>query len=549
MKARVLHPTSIGILLIAVLVGNAAAQSAQEPVDDEALNIIRSEGLENSQVMDYLSWMTDVYGPRLTGSPMMDAANDWAANQFEEMGLSNIQKVAWGPFGAGWTLEHYNVEMTTPQGTYPIMAFPKAWSPGTDGHISGEVVVVTAETEDELEAYRGQLAGKVVLIGDQRDVEEWFGPLAKRRDDANLLKLANEGPPSEGGRRYSEEIMARYRFQRQVMSFVITQKPAAIFDRGSKGDYGTVFVSSASVPTDPSAGWRSGPRAWHIPAPETVPQLTMAVEHYNRIVRLLEKAIPVTVNLHLRVTFNDDDPMEYNVTAEMPGTDPDVGEELVMLGGHYDSWHAGTGATDNASGCAVMMEAMRILNKVYAEKGTGPRRTIRVAFWTGEEQGLLGSRHYVQQHFAESDGLGQPPTSLKPDHANFSAYYNIDNGTGKVRGVYLQGNEKVAPIFRAWLEPFEDLGASTLTLSNTSGTDHLSFDAAGLPGFQFIQEPIAYSTRTHHSNMDVYDHAVADDLKQVATVVASFVYHTAERDARLPRKPLKMAETAAAGTQ
>ncbi len=536
--------------LVLMVVASATAVAQTEPVDDEAVKIIREQGLEYSQVMEYLSWMTDVYGPRLTGSPMMDAANDWAASQFEEMGLVNVRKEAWGPFGSGWTLEHYNVEMTTPQGTFPLMAYPKAWSPGTEGHVSGEVVVVEAESEEELEAYRGKLAGKVVLMGDQREVEEWFDPLARRRDDSNLLDLANEGPPSEGGRRrYSEEAMARYRFQRQMMSFVITEKPAAIFDRGSKGDYGTVFVSSASVPTDPDAGWRSGPRAYDIPAPETVPQLTMAVEHYNRIVRLVEKEIPVTVNLHLRVAFNEDDPMEHNVTAEMAGTDPEVGDEVVMLGGHYDSWHAGTGATDNASGCAVMMEAMRILKHVYAEKGSGPRRTIRVAFWSGEEQGLLGSRHYVQQHFAESDGLGQPPTAIKPEHADFSAYYNIDNGTGKIRGVYLQGNEKVAPIFRSWLEPFEDLGASTLTLSNTGGTDHLSFDAAGLPGFQFIQEPIAYSTRTHHSNMDVYDHAVADDLRQVATIVASFVYHTAERDERLPRKQLKMAETAAVGTQ
>ena len=245
-----------------------------------------------------------------------------------------------------------------------------------------------------------------------------------------------------------------------MMSFVITEKPAAIFDRGSKGDYGTMFVSSASVPTDPDADWRSGPRAYDIPAPETVPQLTMAVEHYNRIVRLAEKQIPVTVNLHLRVAFHEDDPMEYNVTAEMAGTDPEVGDELVMLGGHYDSWHAGTGATDNATGCAVMMEAMRILQEVYAAKGTGPRRTIRVAFWSGEEQGLLGSRNYVQQHFAESEGFGQAPTALKPEHANFSAYYNIDNGTGKVRGVYLQGNEKVAPIFRSWLEPHGRHGPS-----------------------------------------------------------------------------------------
>jgi hypothetical protein len=343
--------------------------------------------------------------------------------------------------------------------------------------------------------------------------------------------------------------MQRYRFQRQVASFVLSEKPAAILDRGSKGDYGTIFVSSARVPVAPDAGWRDGPSAYDIPAPETVPQFTVAVEHYNRLVRIAQKGLPVSINLHLRVAFNEEDPMEYNVTGELDGTDPAIGDEVVILGGHYDSWHAGTGATDNATGSAVMMEAMRILKHVYAEKGTGPRRTIRIGLWTGEEQGLLGSRSYVQQHFAESDGLGQPPTALKPEHEKFSAYYNMDNGTGKIRGVYMQGNAEVEPIFRSWLQPFSDLGASTLSLQNTGGTDHLAFDAVGLPGFQFIQEPMAYSTRTHHSNMDVYDHAVADDLKQAATIIASFAYHTAERDEKLPRKKLKMAETAPVGTQ
>jgi hypothetical protein len=549
MKSR-WYSLPVGLLLSAAVVLSADAQGVPEPVDEEAIATIREQGLEHSQVMDYLSWMTDVYGPRLTGSPMLDAATDWAARSMEEMGLVNVRKEAWGPFGSGWTLEHYNVEATTPQGIFPLTAYPKAWSPGTEGHVSGEVVIVRAETEEDLNQYRGKLGGKVVLMEDIREVDEWFDPLAKRRDDTALLNLANAPLPGErGGRRYSEEAMQRYRFQRQAASFVLSEKPAAILDRGSKGDYGTIFVSSARVPVAPDAGWRDGPSAYDIPAPETVPQFTVAVEHYNRLVRIAQKGLPVSVNLHLRVAFNEEDPMEYNVTGELAGTDPAIGDEVVILGGHYDSWHAGTGATDNATGSAVMMEAMRILKHVYAEKGNGPRRTIRIGLWTGEEQGLLGSRSYVQQHFAESEGLGQPPTALKPEHEKFSAYYNMDNGTGKIRGVYMQGNTEVEPIFRSWLQPFSDLGASTLSLQNTGGTDHLSFDAAGLPGFQFIQEPMAYSTRTHHSNMDVYDHAVADDLKQAATIIASFAYHTAERDDKLPRKQLKMAETASVGTQ
>jgi Zn-dependent M28 family amino/carboxypeptidase len=269
-----------------------------------------------------------------------------------------------------------------------------------------------------------------------------------------------------------------------------------------------------------------------------IPQATLAVEHYNRIYRLLEKGFPVTMELNMDVTYTDDDPMERNVIGEIPGTDTDLKDEVVMLGAHLDSWHAGTGATDNGAGSAVMMEVMRILQAVYAETGKQPRRTIRLALWTGEEQGLLGSRAYVNDHFATTAGRGQPPTELKPEHDAFSAYYNMDNGTGKVRGVYLQGNETVAPIFRAWLKPFNDLGAATLTMSNTGGTDHLSFDGVGLPGFQFIQEPIAYSSRTHHSTLDVLDHAIEDDLKQAATIIASFVYHTAQRDEKLPRKPL-----------
>lgn len=540
---------SAGLFMVVVIATGSNAQNSTEPVDDEVIALIRQEGLEHSRVMDYLSWMTDVYGPRLTGSPMLDSATDWAVGALDEIGLVNVRKEAWGPFGSGWTLEHYNVEATTPEGSFPLTAYPKAWSPGTDGHVSGDVVVVEAESQEDLDGYRGQLAGKVVLMGGIREVDEWFDPLAKRRDDSDLLSLANAGLPESGGRRYSEEALKRYRFRRQLTSFVINEKPLAILDRGTKGDYGTIFVSSASVPVPPDANWRSGPRAYNIPAPETVPQLTLAVEHFNRLARIVEKGIPVSVNLHLRVSFDEDDPMEYNVTGELAGTDTETGDEVVMLGGHFDSWHAGTGATDNATGCAVMMEAMRILKHVYAEKGSGPRRTIRIGLWTGEEQGLLGSRHYVRQHFVESEGFGQPPTSLKPEHGMFSAYYNLDNGTGKIRGVYMQGNEAVEPIFRAWLEPFDDLGASTLTLRNTGGTDHLSFDAAGLPGFQFIQEPIAYSTRTHHSNMDVYDHAVADDLMQAATIVAAFAYHTAERDDMLPRKPLKMADTASVGAR
>jgi carboxypeptidase Q len=525
---------------------NLLARQA-EPVDKDVVALIREQGLDNSHVMEYLSWMTDVYGGRLTGSPAIDGASKWALGAFEEMGLENVHKESWGPFGRGWTVEHFNVQASTEYGSFSINSYPKAWSPGTDGHVSGEAVMVSAETEEELEAYRGKLAGKIVLMQNARELKEPFEGLATRRSDSNLLAMANAAPRSAGGRgggrRYSEEAMRRFQLSRKVQAFVINEKPLAVLDRGRNGDYGTIFVSGAAVPTPPDAGFFGGARAYEKDAPETVPQLTASVEPYNRMIRLLEKNIPVTIDLMLKVKWTDDDPMEYNLFGEIPGTDPEIGKELVMVGGHFDSWHSGTGATDDGSGSAVMMEVMRILKSVYASEGRSPRRTIRIGLWTGEEQGLLGSRAYVNDHFAETAERGQAPTSLKPEHETFSAYYNLDNGSGKIRGVYMQGNSAVEPIFRRWLLPFADLGASTLTINNTGGTDHLAFDAVGLPGFQFIQEPIAYSTKTHHSNMDVYDHTIAEDLKQAATIIASFVYNTAERDQKMPRKPLPRPQT------
>lgn len=539
---RVTRIVSLFLVLVApVFATPLAAQAQREPVDEEVVALIREEGLENSHVMEYLGWMTDVFGGRLTGSPALDAASDWAVAEFEKLGMTNVYKDEWGPFGTGWTLKGLSMMAETEYGSFAVTAYPKAWSPGTDGAKSGEVVLVQAETDAEVEQYRGRLGGKVVLMQDIREVEEPFEPLATRRDDGDLLGLANAYPRGGGGsgfRRRSQDADAaeRARIQRELTSLVFAEKPLAILDRGSKGDYGTIFVSAASVPAPADAGFADRPRAWDVSKPETAPQLTVAVEHYNRIVRLLERDIPVTIELDLAVEFTDDDPMEYNVIGEFAGTDAEVGDEIVMVGAHYDSWHSGTGATDNGSGSAVMMEAMRILKNVYEAEGRSPKRTIRIGLWTGEEQGLIGSREYVEEVFAERGANGGPPQNVKPAYDLFSAYYNLDNGTGKIRGVYQQGNAAVEPIFRAWLAPFADLGASTLSLSNTGGTDHLSFDRVGLPGFQFIQEPIAYGSRTHHSNMDNYDHAIADDLKQAATIIASFVYHTAERAEKLPRK-------------
>ncbi len=529
---------ALTLLLIASFAAPVQAQVEAEPVDDAAVELIRKAGMEDSHVMDYMTWMTDVYGARLTGSPALDAASDWALGEFRELGMTNVHKDEWGPFGRGWTLDEMMATVRTPYGSFPLNAYPKAWSPGTNGKMSGEVVMINAESLEDLEQYRGKLEGKIVMMQEIRQVEEPFEALALRRDDSNLLNLANAAPSQvrrrRGNRRGGNaDFMARRQLQQQMTNMVFAEKPLAIIDRGSKGDYGTIFVSGASVPASSDPNVRM--RAWDVSKPQTVPQMTVAVEHYNRIARLLEKDIPVSLDLSIGVTFNDDDPMESNIIGEFKGSDSEVGDEVVMLGAHFDSWHAGTGATDNASGSAVMMEAMRILKNVYAELGRAPRRTIRIGLWTGEEQGLLGSRAYVGETLAERGENGGAPDT-KPAYEKFSAYYNMDNGTGKIRGVYMQGNAAVEPIFRSWLTPFNDLGASTLTISNTGGTDHQSFDGVGLPGFQFIQEPIAYGSRTHHSNMDVYDHTIADDLKQAATIIASFAYHTAERAELIPRK-------------
>lgn len=533
--------TFSGLLTTLFVVLLVLPVQAQEPVDADVVAAIRKHGLEQSQVMDILSWLTDVHGPRLTGSPGLDSAAQWAADELASWGLKNAHLEPWGPFGRGWTLNRFSMQATSPA-VFPVHAYPKAWSGSTNGPVEAEVVIFNPGPDEDLARYRGQLNGKIVLIEGVREVEEPFEPLAQRRDAENLLELANAAGQDVREFRYDADRLREMRLRQQRFQFLYDEQPAAILDRSYKGDYGTIFVSGASVPAPADAGWRDRPSAYDLDAGDVIPQVTVAVEHYNRLYRLVEKGFPVRVMLELDASYHAEDPMEYNVVAEIPGTDPAIGDELVMVGAHLDSWHAGTGTTDNGAGSAVMMEAMRILQQVFQETGKQPRRTIRIALWTGEEQGLHGSRAYVNDHFAEIGGWGEPPRSLKPGHDKLSAYYNLDNGTGKIRGVYLQGNADVAPIFRAWMAPFHDLGAGTLTISNTSGTDHLSFDAVGLPGFQFIQEPIAYSTRTHHSNMDLYDHAIADDLKQAATIIASFVYHTAMRNEKLPRKVLEIAE-------
>jgi hypothetical protein len=505
----------------------------QEKVDLDAISRIRHEEFYNSKVMDIASGLMDGIGERLTGSPNMKRANEWTRDQLTSFGLTNAHLESWGPFGRGWAAESISVRMISPD-VAPLIAYAKAWTPGTNGVVQAKCVRAIIDKKEDFDKYRGKLAGMIVILGADAEVKPITEAPYERLTDEQLAKIGQYEIPSERQPFRFSEFAKRLQFQKDLAQFIADEKVLAVIDhsRGTAGG-GTVFVQSGGP-------FRTGETV-------TVPQLTMASEQWNRIARLMKQKKEVQLELNVVNTFYDDAAMQYNTVAEIPGSDKK--DEVVMLGAHLDSWHAGTGATDNGAGSVVMMEAVRILKALDLK----PRRTIRIALWSGEEQGLLGSQNYVQQHFGSRPPMEDPmfkgmptllrrqagPVTVKPEQAKLAAYFNVDNGTGKIRGVYLQENAGVEPIFQAWMQPFHDLGMSTLTMRNTGGTDHLSFDAVGLPGFQFIQDPIEYETRTHHSNMDVYDRLQPDDLKQAAVIVASFVYDAAMRDQMLPRKPIE----------
>ncbi len=539
----------------------ASAQTAKVyTAPTETIDKIKDEGMNRSQVMPTLSYLTDVIGPRLTGSPQLKRANEWTRDQMLKWGMQNAKLEAWGPFGRGWTLKDFDAEITAPY-DIPLIAYPKAWSPSTKGAITADVVYFDAKTDADFDKYKGQLRGKIVLVSDLREVKADFTGMGSRRTDDELAKLAAEPDPATAPPRQQgnpQQMQARIQgFLQSIKSanFLLQEGAAVIVDNSRNGSGGTVFVQGATVaqtiPADMTdfAAIRRNLLSPQDKAAESkmLPQMTMATEHYNRLVRMIQQGEKLKMTVNIQAEYNDGDPMAYNTVAEIPGSDPKLKDEVVMLGGHMDSWHAGTGATDNAAGVAVAMEAARIIQA----SGLKPRRTIRVALWSGEEQGLFGSSNYVKQHFGEVKGGGdmmqammggataKPEITKKPEYEKFSAYYNLDNGTGKIRGVYMQGNSAAAPIFKTWLAPFADVGATTITLSNTGGTDHQSFDRINLPGFQFIQDEIEYDARTHHSNQDVFDRIQADDMKQAATIMAAFVYQTAMMDEKIPRKEVK----------
>ena len=518
-------------------------QPAIENIDLIAYQRIREEGLSHSHVMDYASGLMDGIGPRLTGSPNLKHANEWTRDQFTAMGCSNAHLEDWGEFGMGWRQLNTWVRMSAPD-TAVFIAQALPWSRSSKGAISGQAIWVDAKDEKDLEKFKGKLSGKIVLFGEMREVKPVDKPLFERRDDADLKKLGDY-PVHVGEREeFLQQFIKRLAFREKAGQFFAAEHAAGIVvpsrdGRNNGGSGGTIFDDGGG-----GMGWFTYQRQHAEPLPIVV----MAIESYGRVYRLLKANVPVTVEMDVETEFTGDHEHGFDTVAEIPGTDPKLKDEVVMVGGHLDSWASATGATDNGAGTVVAMEVMRIFNTLKIQ----PRRTIRVALWTGEEQGEFGSYGYVKQHFGFvplstapdqvvlPDFMRKPagPIELKPEQQKISGYFNVDNGSGKIRGIYLQENAGIAGIFAQWMKPLEDLGVATLTMRNTGGTDHEAFDSVGIPGFQFIQDTLDYGSRTHHSNMDTYERLQPDDLAQAATVEAIFVYNAAMRDQMLPRKPL-----------
>ena len=509
-----------------------AAQSQereQESVDPGMISAIRDEGLAHSQVFDHVSWLADVYGPRVTGTPSFWQAGDWVQKKFTEWGLANVHKESW-KFGKGWSLVHFDAHMVEPQ-IQPLIGYPKTWTPGTNGTVTAEVMRVDISSDADFDKYRGKLAGKIVLTQPAREVKMLEGTIVQRWTDS-LLKEA-ENTPLVGPAPERAQDPSKPTFAGRTQAFFAKEGVVAALDRGADAymvagdnqmswrtqhvDGGTIFVASGGPHDNEHAG------------KNLVPTVTLTVEHYNRMIRILDKKIPVKVELNVQAKFydeNENEPNGFNIIADLPGGE--LSNETVLLGAHLDSHQSATGATDNAAGSAAMMEAMRILKSL----GVKPRRTIRVALWGGEEEGLLGSKAYVREHLVDAAGK-----TNKSEYANLDAYYNLDNGTGRIRGVWLQDNLAIAPIFRTWFQSVRDLDVpGTIAPRSVSGSDYASFDEVGIPAFQFMQDRLEYNSRTHHSNMDTVDHVQRDDLAQAAIVVAVFAYDTAMRPEKLPRK-------------
>ena len=545
---RIQNLAAWGILSISVLTIAAPAQQNKDRVDLAVVNRIKTEAFDRSQVMDTLSWLTDRYGPRLTGSPEAKEAADWAVGRLKGYGTHDVHLESWGPFGRSWDLQEYSVEMTAPRYSH-LRATPLAWTRSTNGPVTGEPMLTPftrtynpKKAQENLEkfkaTYGGKLKGKILLLSDPDPVPSSATATFKRDSDSDLADMAKAPTPfakvpfdpknfdvpddPQKRRQFFQSLTeddidkifdAITEARANLQNFLAQEGAAAAFVSDDRMKYGITYAEQAL--------------SHESKYPLAIPTFSVTREQYNRIARLLAKKEPVQLRINLKATASDKDVDSFNIVGEIPGGSKK--DEVIMIGAHFDSWHGGTGATDNGAGSAVMIEVMRILQALNLKMD----RTVRIGLWTGEEQGLYGSKAYVKQHFAD-------PVSMKttPEHAKLSGYFNLDNGAGQIRGVYLQGNDMMRPLFEEWLAPWRDLGTGAMTIRNTGGTDHLSFDAVGLPGFQFIQDELDYSTFTHHSDMDTYDHAPPADMMQASAVIASVVYHAANRTEMLPRKPL-----------
>jgi carboxypeptidase Q len=528
-------------------------QPEKESLDFAMYQNIREEALAHSHIMEYASGLMDGIGPRLTGSPNLKRANEWTRDQFTAMGCSNAHLEDWGEFGMGWQQLNTWVRMTAPD-VAVFIAQAAPWSPATKGPVTAPAVWVDLKTEADFDKYKGKLAGKIIFLGEMREVKPVEKPLFTRNEDADLKRI-QEYPTSLANSFSFATFLKTLAFREKIGHFLASEQAVAVITpsrdgKNNGGSGGTIFDDTGA-----GFGWLIYQRDHANPLPVAV----TAIENFGRVYRLLKAGVSVNIELDIDTKFNGDHEHGFDTIAEIPGTDPRLKDEIVMLGGHLDSWASATGATDNGAGSVVAMEVMRILNALEVK----PRRTIRAGLWTGEEQGEFGSYGYVKQHFGfvprsnepdqlvvtEYDRDAAGPIQLKPEHQKLSAYFNLDNGSGRVRGIYLQGNSAVAPIFAQWIEPLKDLGVTTLTMRDTGGTDHEAFDAVGLPGFQFIQDQLDYGSRTHHSNMDTYERLEPEDLAQAALVEATFVYNAAMRDQMLPRKLLPHPELEPKRTQ
>ena len=542
----------LGLFLLAPL-------SAQDHTDRSDLSVvgrIKAEAFDNSQVMDTLQYLTDQYGPRLTASPEFMQAADWTVKRLQSYGIENVHMEKWGPFGRSWSLKQYSVEMLEPRYAL-LVAAPLAWSDNTRGTKTGEITITQfgtgrrnydpAQLEADINKYmtewKGKLKGKIIMLSGPKEIKpDAAGPDFIRYTDKDLAEMAQAPSPSAKSKvdlknlKFPDDPEEMRRFYMSLPSSV-TEK---FFDRRTelRARFSTFLKQEgviAILDRDDRArdGRLNAESAGSYKAKDSMSPARFIVtgEQYNRMARLVEKKVPVRVRVNLEAEISKDDQDAYNIVGEIPGGSKK--DEVVMIGGHFDSWHTGTGATDNGAGSAVMMEAMRVLKTLNVKLD----RTVRIALWSGEEEGLLGSKAYVKEHFGDPDTM-----RITGAHAKLAGYFNLDNGSGKIRGAYLQGNDAMRPIFESWFTAFRDQGVSTVTIKNTGGTDHLSFDAVGLPGFQFIQDPLDYETLTHHSDIDTYDHLQAPDLMQAAAVIATVVYNAANRPDMLPRKELPKAQ-------